>query len=70
MAYSRTRAQNNGPSAQNVLNTAQSVLLEREMNFPYTCMQSPRLRTVCGRLKWPVPAPVRKIMALGRKVLY
>ena len=35
--------------------------------FLYTCMQNPRLRTVYRQRKWPLLAPVRKIMALGRK---
>ena len=30
-------------------------------------MQNPRLRTVYRQRKWPLLAPVRKIMALGRK---
>ena len=30
-------------------------------------MQNPRLRTVYKQRKWPLLAPVRKIMALGRK---
>ena len=29
-------------------------------------MQNLRLRTVYRQRKWPLPAPVRKIMALGR----
>ena len=37
--------------------------------FLYTCMQNPRLRTVYRQQKWPLLAPVRKIMALGRKKL-
>ena len=32
-------------------------------------MQNPRLRTVYRQQKWPLPAPVRKIMALGRKIM-
>ena len=35
--------------------------------FLYTCMQNPLLRTVYRQLKWPLLAPVRKIMALERK---
>ena len=35
--------------------------------FLYTCMQNPRLRTVYRKRKWPLLAPVHKIMALGRK---
>ena len=31
-------------------------------------MQNPRLRTVYRQRKWPLPAPVRKIMALGCQV--
>ena len=37
--------------------------------FLYTCMHNPRLRTVYRQRKWPVPAPVRKIIALGRKIM-
>ena len=39
------------------------------MHFLYTCMQNPRFRTVYRQRKWPLLAPVRKIMALGRKKL-
>ena len=35
--------------------------------FLYTRMQNPRLRTVYRQRKWPLLAPVRKIIALGRK---
>ena len=39
-------------------------------NFLYTCMQNPRLRTVYRQRKWPLLAPVRKIMTLGRKKMW
>ena len=32
-------------------------------------MQNTRLRTIYRQRKWPLPAPVRKIMALGRKTM-
>ena len=32
-------------------------------------MQNPRLRTVYRQRKWPLSAPVRKIIALGRKIM-
>ena len=35
----------------------------------YTCMQSPRLRTVYKQWKQPLPAPVLKIMVLGCKIM-
>ena len=37
--------------------------------FLYICMQNPRLRTVYRQRKWPLLAPVCKIMALGRKIM-
>ena len=33
-------------------------------------MQNPRLRTVYRQRKWPLPAPVRKIMALACRVFF
>ena len=41
--------------------------LNRNILFLYTCIQNPRLRTVYRQRKWPLLAPVRKIMALERK---
>ena len=38
--------------------------------FLYTCMQNLRLPTVYRQRKWPLLAPVRKIMALGWNVFY
>ena len=32
--------------------------------------ENPILRTIYGQQNWPLPTPVRKIMALGRKVFY
>ena len=37
--------------------------------FLYTCMRNPRLRTVYRQRKWPLPALLRKIMALGSKIM-
>ena len=37
--------------------------------FLYTSIQNPRLRTVYRQRKWPLLAPVRKMMALGRKII-
>ena len=41
----------------------------RKWSFLYTCMQNLRLRTVYRQRKWPLPAPVRKIMTLVRKIM-
>ena len=32
-------------------------------------MQNPRSRTVYRQRKWPLPAPVRKIVAPGRQIM-
>ena len=32
-------------------------------------MQIPRLRTIYRQRKWSLPAPVHKIMAVGRKIM-
>ena len=37
------------------------------ITFLYTCIQNFRLRTVYKQRKWPLLAPVRKIMALERE---
>ena len=42
----------------------------KKRSFLPTCMQNPRLRTVYRQRKRSLPAPVRKIMALGCKVFY
>ena len=48
-------------------NIAIIAIQHSKINFLYTCMQNPRLCTVYRQRKWPLLAPVRKIMALGRK---
>ena len=51
------------------LRRTQSVSQTVNNFFLYTCMQNPRLRTVYRKRKWPLLAPVRKIMALGCKII-
>ena len=48
-------------------NIARIAIQHGKFIFLYTCMQNPRLRTVYRQWKWPLLAPVRKIMALRRK---
>ena len=44
-----------------------TIRIRRNNFFPYICMQNSHLRTVYRQRKWPLLAPVPKIMALGRK---
>ena len=44
------------------------IMFTKRKLFLYTFTQNPRLRTVYRQQKWPLPAPVRKVMALGRKI--
>ena len=50
-----------------IWNQQKKSLKSKNCNFLYTCMQNPHLRTVYRQREWPLLAPVRKIMVLGRK---
>ena len=61
------RDQENSELDMNHVDAFVSLKVEANIIYLYTCMQNPRLRTVYRQRKWPLLAPVRKIMALGPK---